>query len=393
MRGLPDPAASRAVLAGVSRYRQLEALPAVANNLPALAEALCSGDSWRLAPADCRVVAEPASLQELLEPVAQAAEEATDTLLVYFAGHGLLDDRGDLFFGLPGAQPGQGHTGVPYSLLRSAILHGGAERHVIVLDCCFSGRALGVMGTSMADQAEIDGSCLLAAAPEAGVALAPPGERYTAFTGELLALLANGIEGGGAWLDLDTVYRRLRAELAAKGRPLPQKRDRNTAGGLLLARNRAYRPWLPAQAAPAEPGAPADPAAAPGPPSGPRWPDPEAFDDAAEFIEGLGQVRATSGLSVRAVSERAPEPIAAGTISALLNRSTLPTTWRSTGLLLAACGLPEDQLARWQATWQRLRTAAPPPPPAQAAGAVPVTPERGWRTRLAAGLRRGRPPR
>ncbi|MER6738331.1 hypothetical protein [Streptomyces puniciscabiei] len=40
MSVLPDPGASRAVLVGTSRYQHLEQLPAVANNVHALAELL-----------------------------------------------------------------------------------------------------------------------------------------------------------------------------------------------------------------------------------------------------------------------------------------------------------------------------------------------------------------
>lgn len=371
MRGLPDGVASRAVLVGVAQYEHLEALPAVADNLPALATALTGGESWGLAPENCLVVAEPANLQAMLEPVEQAAEAARDTLLVYFAGHGLTDDRGDLFLGLPGSRPGLGHTGVPYSMLRSTILAGRAQRHVIVLDCCFSGRALGVMSGSMADQAQIDGSYLLAAAPETGVALAPPGERYTAFTAELLRVLETGIEGGGPWLDLESVYRHLRVVLGAKGRPVPQKRDRNTAGSLLLGRNRAYAPWT----------AGADAASAAQ--RGAHWPDPGALDTAAEFIEALGQVRAISGRSLRSVSERAQPPISPGTVSALLNSSALPRVWRSTGSFLSACGMPADQVQRWYDAWQRLRAAPTPVKEPEPAAESP------WRTRFSR-LRRSR---
>lgn len=37
----------------------------------------------------------------MLDSVREAAEATSDTLLVYFADHGLLDGRGELFFTLP----------------------------------------------------------------------------------------------------------------------------------------------------------------------------------------------------------------------------------------------------------------------------------------------------
>ncbi|MGW3227290.1 caspase family protein [Kitasatospora sp. NPDC001095] len=368
MKGLPEAETSRAVLIGVARYTGLETLPAVSNNLPALADALTSPGSWGLAREHCAVVAEPSGLHEVLEPVEEAARAARDTLLVYFAGHGLTDDRGELFLGLPRSRPGHGHTGVPYAMLRSAIMSGRAQRHVIILDCCFSGRALGTMGGSVADQAQIDGSYLLAAAPETGVALAPPGEQYTAFTGELLDVLKSGIEGGEAWLDLESVYRRLRSVLAAKSRPLPQKRDRNTAGGLLLGRNNAYRPWTSTAVAAAG--------------SGARWPDPDVLDTAQEFIEALGHVRAISGRSIQAVSDNARPSLSPSAVSALLNRRTLPRSWKSTEIYLHACGLPADQVQRWQVVWERIRVAAATQPDRtiQKSGERTPQSDQGWRT-------------
>ncbi|WP_217183234.1 caspase family protein [Streptomyces sp. AC495_CC817] len=374
MRALPDPAASRAVLIGVSRYTGLEPLPAVANNLPALAAALTGNVSWGLPADHCTVVGEPATQRDMLDPVKDAADRTSDTLLVYFAGHGLLDSTGQLFFGLPDSRPGWGYTGVRYQELREILTHSPAARHVVILDCCMSGRALGLMGSDdgLADQAEIDGSYLLAAAPENGRALSPPGETHTAFTGELLQILHQGIPGQPRELDLDVVYRQLRRELAAKGRPLPQKRDRNTAGRLILARNQASLVTSGT--------ARLDTAAL-------AWPDPNNCHTPHAFLDALAEVRATCGLSIQAVSQQADPPLAAGTISALLNRTTLPRTWKTTGSYLEACGLPPDRHEAWKAAWQRLRVLEQSQPAPQTADQP--HPHR-WRARLTDRSRRRR---
>ncbi|MER5928158.1 hypothetical protein [Streptomyces mirabilis] len=60
----------------------LEPLPAVANNLPALARALTGPASWNLPVRHCTVVAEPDTARDMLDPVKEAAEAASDTLLV-----------------------------------------------------------------------------------------------------------------------------------------------------------------------------------------------------------------------------------------------------------------------------------------------------------------------
>ncbi|WP_432199033.1 caspase family protein [Streptomyces sp. bgisy027] len=374
MSGLPDPVLSRAVLIGVSHYVHLEPLPAVANNLPALAEVFTSGASWHLPAGHCAVVAEPDSTPAMLDAVQQAAEVAEDTLLVYFAGHGLLDGRGDLFFGLPRSVAGRSHTGVTYQALREILTDASTRRFVIILDCCLSGRALGSMSSDelLADQAEIEGSYLLAAAPDNGLALAPPGAPHTAFTGELLDILRDGVPGQARDLDLDLVYRQLRTGLGARGLPQPQKRVRNTAGRLILARNHAYRP------APAN--APTDPASTP-------WPDPGQCHTPHAFLQALAEVRAVSGHTLAALSQRADPPISPGSISALLNRSTLPRRWKTTGIYLTACGLPPEEAEAWKTAWQRLRATEPatrPDPPSADTTPTPRT----WRARLGRGRRR-----
>lgn len=370
MTARPDAGTSRAVLVGVSTYTFLEPLPAVANNLPALAAALASPDAWGLPAEHCIVMAEPHNGNEVADVLWQQAQEATDTLLLYFGGHGLIDGRGELLLGLPGSQHGRSHTGISYQWLRDAMAEGHAQRYVLILDCCFSGRALGLMsGTGdLIDTAQIDGSYLLAAAGENAAALAPPGETYTAFTGELLDCLTRGVPGGPPDLDLETVYRHLRRQLAAKGRPAPHKRDRNTAGSLVLARNAAHRPG------PAQQGRPA--------PKTVQWPDPRSFTTARDFLDGLGQVRAAvPGLQVRHVAEAAG--ISPGAVSSLLNRTTLPARWAGTGAYLAACGLTGEEAAAWQDAWERLCSLPSAEPPVVGPVAPPpweVTRPRWWRT-------------
>jgi hypothetical protein len=348
MDGLPNAIASRAVLVGVSRYDNLPQLPAVQNNLPALAAALMDPVGWNLPPEHCLAVPEPTSITQVLNVVEDAARDAQDTLLVYFAGHGLVDPDGKLYLGLPMARPGRIDTGVPYDWLRKAILQGNAQRQVVILDCCFSGRALGAMGDTSADavmdEAQIDGSYLLAAAAEDAPALAVPGETFTAFTAELLATLQTGIPGGTRWMDLESVYEHLRATLHSKGRPVPQRRNRNTAGRLLLAANPAYLPSTPQ---PLIDGST-------------RWPDPARLGSPEEFIHALAEVRALTGLTQAAVGQRATPPLSAGSIGALLNRTELPSRWGTVNRFLEACGVPAEQFPLWHVAWTDLRRAPQP---------------------------------
>ncbi|MFD8413427.1 caspase family protein [Streptomyces sp. NPDC059650] len=272
---LPDPSASRAVLIGVSRYHSLTELPHVARNLADLRAVLTRPASWNLPEAHCTVIAEPSSQEEVLDAIAAAAAQATDTLLVYFAGHGLVDsDTDELFLGLPKARTGHPYTGIEYRHLRPAVLKAPSLRRVVVLDCCYSGLAANAMsgGADLATHAKVEGICLLAAAHATALAKAEPGERNTAFTGELLRVLERGVVGGPALIDLNTLYEQARARLVARGLPEPQKSDLNTAGGLGVAHNAAYRPNLAKEEA-AEPEA---------------EPDPDAEEPAVRYVRRKG---------------------------------------------------------------------------------------------------------
>ncbi|MDT0267256.1 caspase family protein [Streptomyces sp. DSM 44915] len=244
MGGLPDPGGTRAVLIGVGAYELLPELPGVTNNLSALYTLFTAPDLLGLPPDRCTVLDGSVSPDEMDRAIVAAAAEATDTLIVYYAGHGLIDEYdGTLHLGSHRTDPARVHaTATPYEWVRRSLPR-GPERRLVMLDCCFSGRAL----NSMADDritavTAAEGTAVLAAAHENRVAVAPPGEPYTAFTGELVELLSRGIPGGPELLDLETLFGGMERALRAKGRPAPQSAFRNTAKRLALGRNRSWAP-------------------------------------------------------------------------------------------------------------------------------------------------------
>lgn len=241
MPELPDPSASAAVLVGTSAYQHLVQLPAVTNNTADLAGALMDATIWGLPTPRCRITLDPATPADLLEPVYELGRQASDTLVVYYCGHGLRDsESADLYLALTGSRDGAGYTATEYRHLRTALRASPARRKIVILDCCFSGRAARTLSAGdFAAQTSVDGAYVLTASPRDHVALAPEGERYTAFTGELLHLLRNGVRQAPETLDLETLFRELEARLLSKNRPRPQRSQENDVGRLPLVRNRA----------------------------------------------------------------------------------------------------------------------------------------------------------
>lgn len=240
---LPDPAHSRAVLIGGSKYSKLPALSSVNNNLGALAAILRDPGVWGLPKKHCSVVANPVSAGQLVEPIRTAAEQATDTLLVYYAGHGLTDRVGNLQLTVSSSDADIPYSQVSYQWVRDPIRESPARRRIIILDCCYSGRAANeVMGDEApyAAQADIDGSFILTATPENREALAPANQKYTAFTHELVAVLGEGLSNGNRLLSLNEIFSHVKANLRASSLPPPQARDRNNLGAQTSFRNKAF---------------------------------------------------------------------------------------------------------------------------------------------------------
>jgi tetratricopeptide (TPR) repeat protein len=257
---LSNPSASRALLVGAAEYATLNELPAVANNLRGLQSALTDPAIWGLPPENCRILSQPDSADTVLNALQQVGDAATDTLIFYYAGHGLIDpgNDDDLHLALPGSDLERAfRTAVPYSWVRREIQAARVRRKVVILDCCYSGRALGKWMSGevgVGDRLDIDGTCVLTATARTRRALARPGEHFTVFTGELIDVLTRGVPDGPDLLDMDTLYQHLTMRLRAKSLPLPQRGQLDHGGAIVLARNQATptRPGPVASPEPAE---------------------------------------------------------------------------------------------------------------------------------------------
>ncbi len=234
----PDPARSRAVLIGASHFTaaglDLPDIPAVEANLTALRQALTSPDTGVLRPQLCRVLIDPTSADEVGAALSDAAATATDLPLVYYAGHGLVDDRGRLHLALAHTHPHRARwTALPLDVLREEIANSAAATRVLVLDCCFSGRAIEAMADDqggISGQLEVAGTYTLTSTTANAPSHAPAGDRHTAFTGALLRALDDADP-----LTLDQIYVTVDRDLAARNLPRPQRRAVNTAGNLALS--------------------------------------------------------------------------------------------------------------------------------------------------------------
>jgi maltose alpha-D-glucosyltransferase / alpha-amylase len=246
---LPDPETSYAVLIGTANHTKddsLPPLPGVGRNLVDLSARLTSQEFGGFLAENTMRIADPDSTTVLGRQLMEVADRARDTLLVYYAGHGLVDRKGELFLSLSSTEsPLLTISALAVTFVIETIKESPARNRVLILDCCFSGRALDAMSGNaslIAGQLQlpVDGYYFITSTPPNQPAIALEGARYTGFTGSLIRLLSDGLPDGPELLTLEQVYRHLVVTLPDQGLPKPLRVGSNTAELLALTRNPAF---------------------------------------------------------------------------------------------------------------------------------------------------------
>jgi hypothetical protein len=182
-----------------------------------------------------------------------------DLVLLYFSGHGVLDDRGRLYLALKDTQVSLlKATSIPSSFLADEMDSCRSKRQILILDCCHSGAfARGVKGEQKAiTETTFEGSgfgrVVLTASDSTQYAL--EGDQVLKLTELSLFthFLLDGLQTGQADLNqdgqvsldewYDYTYGRVVSETP---RQVPHKWSYNQQGDLVIARN----PYLKKKAA------------------------------------------------------------------------------------------------------------------------------------------------
>ncbi|MGV9836562.1 caspase, EACC1-associated type [Nocardia niigatensis] len=236
---MPDPGSSSAVLIGVSKYQDgLPDLPGTAEAVGKLHKLLLADKVF--APANITLI--PAATRTaMLEAVTQAAQTASDTLLLYFAGHGLVSGRGELLLAGSDTDPNHEFTATAFRDIRDLLVASKARRTVVILDSCYSGHAGNLMGT-LDGLSYIPASMVLTSSSPYSASLhGPDGPLFTRLFTDILA---HGIPDGPPLLDLTSIHDEMirRAESASTDvmMPVPQLTGQPGTQPVALAHNRMW---------------------------------------------------------------------------------------------------------------------------------------------------------
>lgn len=244
---LADPGTSKAILIGTAQYDD-PALAEIAQaeaNVEDLAAVLTDPELGGFLEDNVRKMVNPRHKDDAGLEIARWCRTATDTLVVYYAGHGLVDVNGELLLATSDTiEAEKEFHSLRVEMLRRAVNRSDAKIKIFIVDCCYSGRAFGQAmaneASGVLDQIETTGTCGLASAPRHLASLFVEGERHTVFSGELISVLRAGLPGEGSLLSLAAVYRELRRRMRNREHPEPKIVHSDSVSEFALVRNQAH---------------------------------------------------------------------------------------------------------------------------------------------------------
>ncbi|MEH2160411.1 MAG: substrate-binding domain-containing protein [Nostoc sp.] len=209
-----------ALLIGVSEYEpDLNPLPGSVKDVDAMQRVLVNPEMGGFAEINITVLKNP-QRQEMENAIYRlyADRQRDDLVLFYFSGHGIKDERGNLYLSTRITRKENGKlvkpSAVAASFLHECINDCRSQRQVIILDCCFSGAI--AQGMSVRDGGIVNvqeqlggkGRAILTSSTSTQYSFAEEGAELSIYT----RYLVEGIETGAAdhdadgWISVDGLH-------------------------------------------------------------------------------------------------------------------------------------------------------------------------------------------
>ncbi len=201
-----------ALLVGVGNYDRLEDLKPLASALKdveAMRRILQNSEMGEFAEVMPLIDPDPMQFQGAIESLYRDRDK-TDLLLLFFSGHGIKDEQGNLYFATRVTEKTpRGElirsSAVPASFVREIMANCRSRRQVVILDCCFSGAFDSAFqskddgSVDLHNQLGAEGRVVLASSSSTQYSFEQPGADLSIYT----QYIVEGIETGAADLDSD----------------------------------------------------------------------------------------------------------------------------------------------------------------------------------------------
>lgn len=199
-----------ALLIGVNEYEPgLSPLPAAVKDIEALRRVLQDPEMGDFNELKSLINPDPLTMQYEIEALF-SERTREDLILLYFSGHGIKDDAGNLYFATRATKKNSKgelvrSTAVPANFIHEVMKRSRAKRQVIILDCCFSGAFDPILFSKNDDSIDLQGQL----GSEGRVVLASSSSTQYSFEQQDVELsvytryLVEGIETGAGDLNKD----------------------------------------------------------------------------------------------------------------------------------------------------------------------------------------------
>ncbi|BAY30022.1 extracellular ligand-binding receptor [Nostoc carneum NIES-2107] len=133
-----------ALLIGISQYHpDLTSLPGVEEDIKAMQRVLQNPNICGFDAAKTLLNCDRQNIVDEIEQLFSHSEKE-DLLLLYFSGHGIKDEYGQLYFATSITRKDERGklrkaTAVEASFVQKIMSNSRSKRQVVILDCCFSG--------------------------------------------------------------------------------------------------------------------------------------------------------------------------------------------------------------------------------------------------------------
>ncbi len=225
-----DADKTQVVLIGISNYEdpQLPKLKAAEKNLEALRD-IFSSESIGIKEQNITTIANESNKDKILLAVHQAASKAKQSLVLYYAGHGVLDENYDLYLTHSASTVDEIFiTGIQISQINNIIKKENLNV-VVILDCCFSEKAF--------QSFQKTNYAMLASSKKNTPSKYPLEEQFSAFSNELITALRDGINIRKKDLSLRDIFLHIQKQLKIKDFPEPRQVNTNNLAEMVFCKN------------------------------------------------------------------------------------------------------------------------------------------------------------